>query len=250
MSKNTKKGFLSVEASIFVPMFVIAVLTIGYLIKVAAVSENVMHVMADEARKLSMYSYGLELTHLKFKPDVESRLTLETKDIEHPSVESMNYLYKAKGKDDLIGFRVDSGVKIKLPIIFYDGVSLTDTLFFRAFTGREYKPDYAGFDDMEEEEPRLVWVFPVAGERYHEEDCSYIKVAARQGALNSAIKKKYKPCSLCDASGASVGSVIYYFESAGEVYHQGSCFIVDRYVISMDEADAKKKGYTPCSKCT
>jgi hypothetical protein len=39
------------------------------------------------------------------------------------------------------------------------------------------------------------------------------------------------------------------FAGSGAVYHKGSCFIVDRYVISMDEVDAVKKGYTPCSRC-
>ncbi|MCL1809791.1 MAG: hypothetical protein FWG42_08550 [Clostridiales bacterium] len=249
MSKNTKKGFLSVEASIFVPMFVIAVLTFGYLIKVAAASENIMHVMVDEARRLSMYSYNIPIAPL-FEGRVEGRLLEEAKDLHEAKVDSMNYLYKYKGKDDLIGFRVNSRVKIKLPIIFYDGVDLTDTLFFRAFTGREFTPEDMGFADMDDEDPRLVWVFPVAGERYHEEGCGYINVAARQGVLNASIKKTYKPCTLCQAKGVSTGGVIYYFSNSGEVYHTGTCFIVTRYVLSMDEVDAVKKGYTPCSKCT
>ena len=247
MNRNTKKGFLSLEASIFVPLFVIAVLTFGYLIKVAAASENIMHVMADEARRLGMYSYNIKAAPL-FESKLKARILEENKDIDDTYVESFMYLYDYAGKEDLIGVRVSSNIKIKLPIIFHDSVDVSDTLFFRAFTGREFKPEYGHYENMEEE-PRIVWVFPTAGTRYHEEWCGYINVAARQASLSPDIIKNYKPCTLCAAGSLSPGSVIYYFAGSGAVYHRGSCFIVDRYVISMEEEDAVKKGYTPCSRC-
>jgi len=249
MNRNTKKGFLSLEASIFVPIFVIAILTFGYLIKVAAAEESVMHTMADEARRLSMYSYNIKTAFL-FERDLKTRVLEENRDIDETRVETFGYLFSYAGKDDLIGIRVNSNLKIRLPIVFHDSVDVTNTIFFRAFSGREFIPEELCFDDMEEEEEsRMVWVFPTAGERYHEEYCGYIKVAAKQGTLNQTIKKGYKPCALCSAGDMSVGSVIYYFPGSGEVYHRGSCFIVDRYVISLEMEDAIKKGYTPCSKC-
>ena len=248
MNRNTKKGFLSLEAALFVPVFVIAVLTFGYLIKVAVAEENIMHIMADEARKIGAYSYNIKAAPL-YEYGLSARLHEENKEAHDVNVESFRYMYGYSGMEDLIGVRVSCNIRIKLPIVFHDSVDVTDTLLFRAFTGREFIPE-TRFDDMEEEqESHIVWVFPVAGERYHEIDCGYIKVAARQGVLNAAVKKNYKPCALCGASGLPLGSVVYYFESSGEAYHNGSCFIVDRYVISMEEADAVKKGYTPCSKC-
>jgi len=249
MSKNTKKGFLSLEASIFAPVFIIAVLTFGYLLKVTVAEENIMHAMTDEARKLSAYSYNIKAAPL-FEGGLKTRLMEEVKDLDEIYVDSFKYLYEYGGKDDLIGIRLSSSIKIKLPVIFHDSVETTDTLLFRAFTGREYKPEDMRYDDMEEEkESHIVWVFPVAGEKYHEEGCGYINVAARQATLTPEIRKKYKPCSLCGAGQAGLGEIVYYFENSGAVYHRGSCFIVDRYVISMEEEDAVKKGYTPCSKC-
>lgn len=249
MNRNTKKGFLSVEASIFVPVFVIAVLTFGYLIKVAVAQENIMHVMADEARRLSMYSYNIKAAPI-FSAGIKDRILGENSDIDETYIESFRYLFSNAGKDDLIGIRVSSRIKVKLPIVFHDRVDVSDTLLFRAFTGREFIPEELCFDDMEEEEEaHIVWVFPTAGERYHEEGCGYINVAAKQAILTKEITRGYKPCALCAAGELSSGSVIYYFPGSGEAYHKGSCFIVDRYVISMDEEDAIKKGYTPCSKC-
>ena len=249
MNKNTKKGFLSVEASIFVPVFVIAVLTFGYLIKVAVAQENIMHAMADEARRISIYSYNVKAAPL-LASGLRGRILEENKDIDGAYIETFRYLFSYAGKDDLIGVRVSGNIKIKLPIIFHDSVDVSDTLLFRAFTGREFIPEEIRFDEMEEEdESRVVWVFPTAGERYHEENCGYIKVAAKQAILTTDVTKNYKPCVLCGAGKLLGGSAIYYFPGSGEVYHNGSCFIVDRYVISMEEEDAIKKGYTPCSKC-
>ena len=247
MNRNTKKGFLSLEASIFVPLFVIAVLTFGYLIKVAVVSESIMHVMADEARRLSMYSYNVKIAP-GFEYKLRSRILEENKDIDDTYVETFMYLYEHAGKEDLIGVRVSSSIKIKLPIVFHDRVETSDTLLFRAFTGREYIPEYGNFENIEEE-LRIVWVFPTAGARYHEEWCGYINVAARQAPLTSELMKSYSPCTLCAAGNLPSGSLIYYFAGSGSVYHKGSCFIVDRYVISMDEKEAVKSGYTPCSRC-
>ena len=249
MSRSTKKGFLSVEASIFLPLFVIAVLTFGYLIKVAVAQESVMHTMTDEARRLGMHSYSVKAAPL-FEAGLRSRILDENKDVDEARVDSFVYLFSHSGKDDLIGMRVSGNLRIRLPIVFRESVDISDTLLFRAFTGRELAPEELSFDDMEEdEESRMVWVFPTAGERYHEESCGYIKVAARQAVLNRSLAKSYKPCALCGAGELSAGAVVYCFPGSGEAYHKGSCFIVDRYVMSMEEEDAVKKGYTPCSKC-
>ena len=249
MNRNTKKGFLSVEASIFVPVFIIAILTFGYLIKVAAVQESVMHAMADEARRIGMYSYNIKAAPL-LGMGLKERILEENGDIGETNIESFLYLFSYAGKDDLVSVRVSSNIKIKLPIVFVDSVDVSDTLLFRAFTGREFIPEELNFDEMEEEEEsRIVWVFPTAGERYHDEGCGYIKVAAKQEILTPSVARQYKPCSLCGAGSMAAGSVVYCFPGNGEVFHNGSCFIVDRYVISIDEEDAIKKGYLPCSKC-
>jgi len=247
--RNNKKGFLSLEASIFVPLFVIAVLTFGYLIKVSIASENIMHVMADESRRLSMYLYQIEANPV-FPYSLTLRILDENKDIDSTYVETFRQRFEHSGKDDLIALRVSSEIKIKLPIVFQEKVDVSDVLLFRAFTGREYIPEYINYDKMEDdEESRIVWVFPRAGERYHEEFCRYINVAAKQGILTAAMLANYAPCSLCGAGNLSSGSVVYYFTSSGSVFHKGSCYIVERYVISMDEKDAVSKGYSPCSVC-
>jgi len=257
MNRNTKKdsfankkGFLTVEAAILLPVFIIAILTIGYLIKVVSVEENIMHAMADEARKLSTHAYNFKIAPA-FERSLQKRLSEENRhEIEIFEVETFNYLFRGSGKDDLISVRVNCFMQIKLPIIFYKGFDLSETLLFRGFTGIENIPEELNYDDMEEEkESNIVWVFPVAGEKYHESGCGYIQVAAKQGVLDQRTRNSYKPCSICHPGEMSNGSIVYYFDNTGKAYHSGNCYIVDRFVISMEEEDAIKKGYTPCSKC-
>lgn len=241
-----KRGFQTLEAAIFLPVFLIAVLTFGYLIKMAAVQENIMHIMTDEVRRLSMTSYNIKVAPL-FKDELCDRLEEENRLIENLKVDRFWYLY---GKNDLISITVSCKVKNILPKIFYDDFMLEEKLLARGFTGKKNLPEKTEFNEMEmEEESRTVWVFPVAGERYHEEKCGYINVAAREIALDHKTRRRYDPCTHCNPGELENGSLAYCFERAGKVYHKGSCYIVERYVISMEEKDAQSKGYGPCSKC-
>ncbi|MCL1896171.1 MAG: hypothetical protein FWG03_06470, partial [Clostridiales bacterium] len=47
-----KKGQIAVEAAVFLPLFIIGVLTIGYLLKFCMVSEGVHHALTDESHRI------------------------------------------------------------------------------------------------------------------------------------------------------------------------------------------------------
>ena len=73
MMKSTKKGSITVEAAIILPMFIIAVLTISYTIKLIEAEECVINGVADEARHVAAYAY-IEKTGLGVKPRIEKRI--------------------------------------------------------------------------------------------------------------------------------------------------------------------------------
>ena len=158
-----KKGFLTLEAAILLPVFIIGVLTFGFLIKVIAAEANIMHAMADECGRLSVRAYSLKVAP-DFKGTLKKRLAAENPGIEEIDIDTFQYLFRARGKEDLIALRVSCLMKVKLPIALHDGFDLSETLLFRGFTGRERIPEKLRFDEMEEEkESRIVWVFPTAG---------------------------------------------------------------------------------------
>ena len=58
MMKSTKKGSITVEAAIILPMFIIAVLTISYTIKLIEAEECVINGVAYVAIHVAAYAYN------------------------------------------------------------------------------------------------------------------------------------------------------------------------------------------------
>jgi hypothetical protein len=250
------RGSLSVEAAILLPVFLLAMLTLGILIRMVSVSENTAHALTDELGRVA--AEGNAPVHaLTFKGNLESRIDEENGgDID--SVSPSPYLYRVphlslksgKTYTNLIGASATSGITLGLPNMFGVSPKVTVTAVCRAFVGVTAFGAKMPFSELEDDgKSNIVWVFPRAGERYHTENCSVIKNEPKEKLLSSQIRGAYKPCELCDPDKAPVGSLVYVFSSSGEAYHIGSCFIVKRFVISMDRTDAKEKGYTACAKC-
>lgn len=248
--KNTKRGFITIEAAILLPVFFIGVLTFAYLIKLVTIQEAVVHTMTDEARKASA-----EAPLYPINPFYESTLLTRISQ-EHPAeIEAMyprdfRYLVRMDGNDGMIAMDVDYEVKLNLPIRFYSSLPLRERLVFRGFIGAEQGWVPMTFEEMErDEQSHQVWIFPRAGGRYHREDCTYIAVEPREMVLSSAIRKQYSSCEICRPEALGNGNLIYCFTRAGKAYHQGSCPTVDRYVIAVEKDEAIERGYTSCLKC-
>ena len=249
--KFNKKGFLTVEAAIFLPIFIVGVLTFAYLIKFMSVQEAVFHSFVDEARVLSAESSINPLEVPFFELKLKDRLYDENgSNLSEVDVEQFLYLYPAHGMTDMISMDLNYDVNIKLPIPFYKKLPVSESLLFRGFVGKNGNVDPLPFEEMETEKASdLVWIFPRAGGRYHGESCIYITSEPRQMTLSNQIRRKYEPCSTCNANRLSNGTLVYCFKT-GASYHTGNCHIVDKYVISIEKEEAVRRGYTACSKCS
>ncbi|MDR1496646.1 MAG: hypothetical protein LBS67_07005 [Clostridiales Family XIII bacterium] len=244
------------ETAIFLPLFIIGVLTLGWLIKFTAISENVYHSLADETRRYAADAV-LSRAPAGYKNAVKTRISEENAgDVASVEVSPVRFNFpyasalSGRVYTNLIGSSVSYRADIGLARIFANGLTGSETALCRAFVGASSPSDKMTFDEMENgNDSHAVWVFPRAGERYHGETCSYIKNEPRERILTSAIRSRYSPCELCKPGSASDGTLVYVFPNAGGAYHRGECYIVKRFVISMSEDDAKSKGYTRCSKC-
>lgn len=248
--KNTKRGFITVEAAILLPVFFIGVLTFAYLIKLITIQEAVVHTMTDEAKKVSAEAFLYPINPF-FAPTLLSRIAEEhPKDIDEMQPKEFRYLTEMRGREGMIIMDVDYQVKLNLPIRFYSSLPLNERLVFRGFIGAEQEWEPMPFAEMERDESaHEVWIFPRAGGRYHQENCTYIAVEPREMLLSAMIRKKYSSCEICHPEELSNGNLVYCFVKAGKAYHQGTCPTVDRYVIAIEKEDAVQRGYTPCLKC-
>ncbi len=248
MFRNTKRGFVTVEASIFLPVFIIAVLTLAYMMKIYAMDENVTHAMCDEGHRLAENAYVTRIAP-DFPSRLEQRVREENPGIDEEIVTRFRYLYRTRGVSDLILIENTYVAYVRLPAAFTGPATRTRRVLIRGFTGAETERRGASYTSLEEDEESVtVWVFPRYGERYHDENCPYIKVDARQRTLNSSIRNKYSPCANCRPGDLANGALVYVFPSGGS-YHRGTCPSVDRYVVGMEKDEAIERGYTACSKC-
>lgn len=244
-----RKGYVIVEAAIFLPVFVLAVVSIMYYINVFSIMEGVSYSAVEETARLASKASVVK-TAPGFTSTLKSRVKTDNPGAENPAVERFRYLYWDGDMGNMISVDLDYDVNLQLPMGFDHRFRLTSRVKCRGFTGSKTTGDPMSFDEMESEgiwEP--VWIFPMSGEKYHSSSCTYVKANAREMVLTAALKRRYGPCSLCGAAEAATGSYVYCFAENGTVYHRDSCRQVQRYALEINKKDAIDKGYTPCSKC-
>jgi hypothetical protein len=242
---NTKRrGYYTVEAAIFLPIFIVAVLTVGYLMKVIGGVEGGMHACTDEARRQAAYAY-VDKGGIGFSGRLEKRIKKEGKYVTRANVKNMSYL----GADGRISFDVAYYIDFVLPLDLYDGFKVTDRLRCRGWIGKTYNDPF-GFDAMEkDEDATIVYIFPMWGSKYHKKECTYVTAHPVQTVLTSGLRKQYDACALCKPGSLPDGSVVYCFPKYGGSFHRGNCNSVKKYTITIELEQAKQRGYTPCSKC-
>ena len=87
MKKNIRSGYFTVDAAIFLPVFLITVLTLAFFIKVVGSVEISMHGITDETRLLAARAYDNNPPVL-FKSRLESRLAGECKFVKDVRVQN------------------------------------------------------------------------------------------------------------------------------------------------------------------
>jgi hypothetical protein len=247
---RARRGSFTLEAAIFLPIFIISVLTIAYLIKLIAVQENAFHALADETRKAAAEAV---LSHYPpfFRGDVKARVEEENGgELENLRVARFDYRYGLGEYTEQIRVTIDYDIGVKLPAALIGAIPVSDTILCRAFVGANNADVPMSNEEMEEEKTsRTVWIFPRSGTKYHGENCSYIAVHPQELILSESVRRRYDPCKLCDPGSLPAGSVVYGFRSAGKAFHRGDCSSVDRYVVPIELEEAEARGYTPCAKC-
>lgn len=247
MKKNTK-GFYTLEAAIFLPLVILAVLSLGYFMRIYGGWEQCLYTAINESSKSSLKAYG-GISPQMIRYDLEKRLTKDGKGFDKAEISMVRIMYAEGGTDSLTSYRIKADVKLELPLGFERDFNFRTKIKYRNFVGIRGKMTGAGSDFLEKEgDADAVWIFPQSGIRYHNRQCTYVEASPVKYILSSRLKKKYNPCSICDSQSITSGSTVYCFDS-GDVYHRGTCRVIKRKVISIDKKEAEDKGYTPCSKC-
>lgn len=249
MVSNTKKGYFTLEAAIFLPIFIIGVLTLGYCIKVYSTADHMAFAFLDETGHLAAQAYGVKAAPF-FCGKLEQRLEQENRSVDQVKAVDFRYLYQEGDREGVISVGCQYQVRLSLPFDMRHEFELRSRVRCRGFVGKRNQREPMGFDEMEKSgDGKLVWVFPSWGKRFHSETCRYVKAHAKQMMLTGQIKSRYKACELCQPEKLPIGVYVYCFPDAGRAYHRESCQMIEKYTMEMEKEDAEAKGYQACSKC-
>ena len=248
MSLN-KRGSYIVEATIVVPLFIMAVMMLISLIPIIGQCENITYGAADEMR-LEMAKSAFRKNPAAGPLALKLRVSTENDRLTDFRVTGYRYLYSRNSIDDLITVSFTAGFSEKNPLGLFSRVRFSGRLTGRAFTGTRYKDVPQTREDLEapvESEP--VYIFPDRGVCYHGKNCSYVRSNCQMIFLSQDSRKKYHSCPNCNSDRAAIGTPVFCFPDDGEAYHYGSCSSVSKYYLEIEKSQAIKKGYVPCSKC-
>ncbi len=266
--ENNARGSVTVEAALFLPVFIISIITLAYLIKIMYIQEMIFHGMNDRIRVIAAEAYAadiagvtgaipveatnaLPLDLLGLQSDLLASLKQDRAGIvNNLRMEECRYLFSEGGRSSQIQLRIGYDIQMKLPIELYGSVHIENQIRARAWTGKIEQGIPMQFAEMAKAAScEIVYVFPRAGEKYHNKDCQFIRADPEEVLLTFDIRKKFRPCRLCGSGNLTDGSLVYCFSDSGEAYHAGTCPLVSRYIITMDKKHAEEEGYKPCSKC-
>ena len=244
-----RRGYITLEAAVFLPVFILAIVSLLYYINVFIIMENIYHSTFDETSRLASKAAVVK-TAPGFRSQLKSRISAENTALDGIDIEKFRYLYWDGDMNDMISVDGNYTVELNMPLGFGHTYPLSVNVKCRGFTGLKESGNPMSFEEMETEgvwDP--VWIFPASGECFHESECTYVRANACEMVLTNDLKRKYGACSLCGAESISIGSLVYCFTENGTVYHRDTCRQVVRYAVEVNKEDAKRKGYTSCSKC-
>ena len=241
-----KRGSIITESAVMLPVYIIAVVTLVYIVRICHTDIIVFSAAENEVRKACAQATAPVFPEAG-QAAAAAGLEKSRFDVSWMpggiagGYDGIDSLYK-------ISFKYDT--KIAVPAAFRDSIAIDNVIMARNWKGKEITgADPFGFDRMAlDEDGNVVCIFPRAGGRYHGTGCRYVNSYATETVLDASVKKKYKPCPLCTSGSEAAGSTVYVFRYGGS-YHNAGCDSVDKYVIDLDRADAVIKNYSPCSVC-
>ena len=242
---KTRKGSMIVEASIVLPIYIIAVVTICWLVRACFLEAAVFSTVTDQIHQASVSEAGTIGLQGKIRTALEDS-GIEGEEYSQKSVQSN---FTAVGVSGFQRMKYDYCTKIQIPLPFVEKIDLENEILFHQWTGFSKGGDPFSFASMESDGSGVpVVIFPRSGGKYHAASCRYANARPTEVVLTDTIRKKYDRCRLCTEGDEADGQKVYIFRYGGS-YHESDCSSVKKFTMTMDLEDAKQKGYTPCSIC-
>lgn len=267
----SKKGSLTLEASLLVPVFLFAIISLLSFTEILRVQMKINSSLQQTAKELSVYAYAdkknLQADVLNKTDNSEIGSFLSGISISETYVRSRlvkdltsEYLQaspvKGSGNLSFVDSKFMEKDRIELRCVYpvtpffalsdKAGFLTESTAVARAFTGYDNTSNYANA-----KKEKYVYITET-GRVYHQSrSCHYLDLSIQQtkkdqiSALRNASGGRYYACPLCAKSG--IGNIVYITDY-GDCYHYDLlCSGLKRTIQAVPISEVGTR--TPCSKC-
>lgn len=242
-----KKGSYILEASISLPIFMIALVVVCSIFLMYQGIEEANFILGCELRRGAAEAIYLDSGAI-IPPRLQADIRSANSHIDDLTIKDYGYRVSRFGQDELIAIKYGMRMRTNSPLNIASEASYELGLVTRAYVGKERDLDNMSIEEMMAD-GSAVYIFPKRGEKYHSKGCSFLSAASRSTILTSELKTKYDTCPVCHSKKAAIGSLVYYFPQDGEAFHIPGCATLERNYIEIEKRVAVKRGYTACSKC-
>ena len=246
-AKKYKKGSVTVEAALAVPIFFLAVVTLLYLFEIMAIKTSVRSGLQYAGKQVAEEAYLTKTIQPSAVENAVIQSVGEERLARSIIVGGSSGVKCSKSRMSLktgIGtLRASYKVRLPIPMFGIKPIDYSVSLKIKAWVGYEKE----GFGNEQDETVYITETGLVYHRDYHctHLDLSIHMVAASEvsGARNES-GGKYYPCRQCHASGASK----VYITDTGDSYHASlSCSGLKRTVYAVPLSEVIGKG--ACTRC-
>lgn len=245
MTKKSKQASLTVEASLILPIFLFAMILIGYIGQLVTCQDDVQWALTRIAREASAEYGATESSVLKSTAYYQAKFMAYMQGIGLTVSFGESRLLQENDEIDLIvTYRMDIPFSL-LPI---PDISMRQRVHTRAFTGVERRGQDENRTDT------IVYVTET-GRVYHlTRECTYLKLSISQILYGDLLTKrnesggKYKACEKCCKNKSLTDSSSIWITNYGDRYHTtASCSGLKRSIREIPLSEVGNR--TLCSKC-
>lgn len=247
INHTNKEGSYIVEATITLPIFLIAMIVMCSIISIYSCIEDANYISANNLRRAAVEAL-VKKADASTPIRIKSQLSKEHSQIKNLHLFSYQYRKEKFCNDEIIAIDADLNLNSKNPL----GLMSLATYRMRTVT-RAYVGKIRDVSPMSSEKFASndvgVYIFPQNGEKYHNKSCSFLYSKCRGVVLTAAVKHKYEACPVCKSKKILNGNVVYIYPDYGTCYHMKNCHVLERNYVEIAKDVAERRGYIPCNKC-
>ncbi len=200
---NNRKGSYMVEATLTLPVMILASLALAMIVNIIAACETIGFASSCQLKK-HLLSESSNLNTVSLCRSLEAEVAEQCPQLGDFHIKSVRSGYRSGGVEDLISLTAEASFRVFYASGIGGQVMFEEKLMARAFTGslQDASPlDAAAF--MQGGTSHDVVIYPKYGERFHKTACGIVQQQKEDGNagwtmdLEEAESQGFTPCQLC-----------------------------------------------------